>query len=150
MGKKNQFIDHHTVTEHLSPHTYSKQLYKGILADRSKAVFNGRVFIAEGAKGSRSEQLNKNLLLSKKAEINTKPELQIYNDDVKATHGATVGQLDLEQLFYLQSRGISRKEAWNILCRGFSLDFIDELNELDLDAFHQSMIREIDGLGDEN
>ena len=95
------------------------------LSDQSQGVFNGQVYIAPNASKSRSEQINKNLMLSKQAENNTKPELRIYNDNVKATHGATVGQLDKEQSFYLQSRGYTYQEALKTLSKAFVFDLID-------------------------
>jgi Fe-S cluster assembly protein SufD len=119
LAKEAQFIDHHTVIEHRVGHTTSSQKYNGVLADKAKAVFNGKVVIVRDAQKSSSEQLNRNLLLSKQAEINTKPELQIDADDVQAKHGATVGQLSEEQLFYLLSRGISENVARGMLTRGF-------------------------------
>ena len=128
-GDQKFYCDHNTNVEHLSKETQSQQIYKGILDQQSEAVFNGGVYIAEGASQSFSEQLNKNLLLSKKSEVHTKPELRIYNDDVKAAHGATVGQLDKEQLFYLQSRGLSQDQAWDYLMQGFVGEVLVELEE---------------------
>ena len=131
MNDEKSFCDHHTSIEHLAEQTQSKQLYKGVLSDQAKAVFNGLVYIAPGASQSSSEQLNKNLLLSEKAEVNTKPELQIYNDDVKASHGATIGQMDEEQLFYLVSRGIKPDKAWKTLCRAFTMDIFEDFEDQD-------------------
>jgi Fe-S cluster assembly protein SufD len=119
LAKDAQFIDHHTVIEHRVPNTTSSQKYNGVLADKSKGVFNGKVVIARDAQKSSAVQLNRNLLLSKQAEINTKPELRIDADDVQAKHGATVGQLNEDQLFYLLSRGITEKVARSMLTRGF-------------------------------
>ena len=99
VNHKNYFSDHHTSINHLVGETISNENYRGILSGQAQGVFNGRIYIAPHASGSQSEQINKNLMLSKQAEINAKPELQIYNDDVRATHGATVGQLDEEQGF---------------------------------------------------
>ena len=130
-GDQDFYCDHNTSVEHLSKETQSQQIYKGILDQKSEAVFNGGVYIAEGASQSFSEQLNKNLLLSKKSEVHTKPELRIYNDDVKAAHGATVGQLDREQLFYLQSRGLSKDQSWDYLMQGFVGEVLVELEEED-------------------
>lgn len=126
MNHKNYFSDHHTSINHQVKETFSRENYRGILSDRSQGVFNGRVYIAPGASGSQSEQTNKNLMLSKQAEINAKPELQIYNDDVKATHGATVGQLDKEQIFYLQSRGYTQGQALKTLSKAFIFDLVDK------------------------
>jgi Fe-S cluster assembly protein SufD len=116
----SQHVDHHTVVEHLVPNATSRQLYKGILSDSARAVFNGKVIVREGAHGTNAFQLNQNLLLSSDAEIDTKPELQIDADDVKCSHGAAIGQLDADQIFYLQSRGLTRAEAQKLLCAAFA------------------------------
>ncbi|MES2204210.1 MAG: Fe-S cluster assembly protein SufD [Pseudomonadota bacterium] len=119
LTKGEQIADHHSVIYHHVPHCQSKQHYRGILDDKSKAIFNGKVVFERDAQKSVTEQLNKNLLLSNQAEIDTKPELEIYADDVKASHGATVGQLDQQALFYLQARGIALEEAKALLMEGF-------------------------------
>ena len=126
---KDNFTDHHTVIRHLKGNTTSHEDYRGILTGKAKAVFNGKILIDEKASQSNSEQLNKNLMLSKTAEVNTKPELQIYNDDVKAAHGATVGQLDEEQKFYLQSRGYSEDKAKEILAKAFVFDLLESSSD---------------------
>ncbi len=126
VNNKNYFSDHHTHINHWVEKTISSENYRGVLSDQAQGVFNGRVYIAPDAGKSHSEQINKNLMLSKQAEINTKPELQIYNDNVKATHGATVGQLDKEQSFYLQSRGYTYQEALKTLSKAFVFDLINE------------------------
>jgi len=115
-----QHADHHTVIEHQVPHCTSREMYRGVLDGRSRAVFNGRVVVHEGAVKTDSSQSNANLLLSGRAEIDTKPELEIYNDDVKCAHGATIGQLDENQLFYLKSRGLSQEEARQLLTFAFA------------------------------
>jgi Fe-S cluster assembly protein SufD len=119
-----QHVDNHTNIEHFVADTRSEQLYKGILDGESRAVFNGRVFIAQDAQRSNSSQLNNNLLLSKRAEVDTKPELEIFADDVKAGHGATIGRLDPEHLFYLRSRAISSDDAVAMLALGFANDLV--------------------------
>lgn len=119
-----QHVDNHTSLEHAVGDTRSEQVYKGILDDEARAVFNGRVWIAPDAQRSNSSQLNNNLLLSVKAEVDTKPELEIYADDVKASHGATVGRLDDEALFYLRSRAIETNEAVKMLAQGFAQDVV--------------------------
>jgi Fe-S cluster assembly protein SufD len=115
-------VDHFTSVEHVAAHTTSAQTYKGILNDESRAVFNGRVHIHRDAQKSNASQMNNNLLLSSKAEIDTKPELEIDADDVKAAHGATIGQIDPEHVFYLQARAIPREQATAMLSRGFAAD----------------------------
>lgn len=129
LNNQSNFSDHHTTINHNVRETFSLEDYRGVLSDQAKAVFNGKVFIEEKAAKSNSEQINKNLMLSKKAEVNTKPELQIFNDDVKAAHGATVGQLDEEQRFYLQSRGYSSEQALQVLSKAFVLGLIDDERE---------------------
>lgn len=115
-----QHVDHHTRVDHQAPHCTSRESYRTVLDGRSHAVFNGKVVVHEGAIKTDSSQSNGNLLLSKHAEIDTKPELEIYNDDVKCAHGATVGQLDDKQLFYLRSRGISQEAAQELLTFAFA------------------------------
>lgn len=114
-----QHVDHHTVIEHQAPYCSSRENYRGVLDGRSRAVFNGKVLVAKGAIKTDSAQSNANLLLSSDAEVDTKPELQIDNDDVKCAHGATVGQLDEKQLFYLKSRGMSAEQAREVLTFAF-------------------------------
>lgn len=112
-------VDNQITVEHCVPHCRSDQIFKGIAAEQGKAVFNGRIHIHPGARGTDAVLSNRNLLLSSEAEIDTKPELEIYNDDVKCAHGTTVGQMDHQQLFYLQSRGISEDVAKRMLASGF-------------------------------
>ncbi len=120
-------IYHQTVTEHWVPNCTSNQFYKGILDDAGKSEFNGMVFVAKDANGTDSQQLNKNLLLSDNAKVWTRPQLQINADDVKCAHGATVGQLDENQLFYLASRGLSRELAQSLLTYGFAEEIIQRI-----------------------
>jgi Fe-S cluster assembly protein SufD len=122
MPTEGQHIDHHTTVHHLVPNCQSEQDYKGILSGRSRAVFNGKVIVAKGAQHTQARQQNKNLLLSPQAEIDTKPQLDIFADDVICTHGATVGQLAEEALFYLATRGIDRQEASSYLVHAFADD----------------------------
>ena len=122
-----QHIDNHTAIDHAQPHAASHELYKGILEGKSRAVFNGKIFVRKDAQKTDAKQTNKNLVLSEDAVINTKPELQILADDVRCTHGATIGQLDPEGLFYLQSRGIGREDARNLLIYAFARDIVDRI-----------------------
>jgi Fe-S cluster assembly protein SufD len=117
---EGQHVDHHTTVHHLMPDCSSEQDYKGILNGRSRAVFNGKVKVAKDAQHTNAQQQNKNLLLSPNAEIDTKPQLEIFADDVVCSHGATVGQLDEEALFYLATRGIDRMEASHYLINAFA------------------------------
>jgi len=122
-----QHTDTHSLIDHQKPHCTSRQNYKGILDGKSRAVFNGRVFVHEGAHGTDAEQSNKNLLLSSDARVDTKPQLEIFNDDVKCAHGATVGQLEEEELFYLLSRGLHADLARNLLSYGFAEEIVEKL-----------------------
>lgn len=129
-----QHIDHHTRIDHLQPRCTSRELYKGVLNGASRAVFNGRVVVHPDAKGSDALQTNHNLLLSEGAEIDTKPQLEIWADDVKCSHGATVGQLDEDQVFYLCSRGIDRAAARAILTRAFAMEVVNRVSLPSLQA----------------
>ena len=137
-----QHVDNRTSIEHVAGETTSAQLYKGILTDESRAVFNGRIRIEPQAQKSNASQLCRNLSLSKRCEIDAKPELEIFADDVKASHGATVGQMDPEQLFYFQTRAISRPEAAQAVARGFAQDVSLRMQNPVVRAF---VAREVDG-----
>jgi len=120
MSNDRQHMDNFMRVEHASPHCDSRQVYNGVLDDSSRGVFHGRIIVHEGAVKTDAKQTNRNLLLSDIAQIDTKPQLEIYNDDVKCTHGATIGQMDENAIFYLQSRGIPKKEAKTIMVKGFT------------------------------
>jgi Fe-S cluster assembly protein SufD len=122
-----QHVDNHTEIDHAKPNANSHELYKGILDGKASAVFNGRIIVRKDAQKTDSKQTNKNLVLSDEAVIDTKPELQIWADDVKCTHGATIGQLDAESLFYMQSRGIDKKNARSLLTYAFAQDIVDRV-----------------------
>jgi Fe-S cluster assembly protein SufD len=122
-----QHTDTHSLIDHLAPHCTSRQLYKGILDGKSRAVFNGKVFVHPGAQQTDAQQTNRNLLLSNDARVDTKPQLEIFADDVKCAHGATVGQLEDEELFYLISRGLHPELARNLLTFGFAEEVIDKI-----------------------
>lgn len=127
LARHRQHVDNHTVIEHIAPHCTSREFYKGLITGRAHAVFNGRIHIHPGAQQSNAELNNKNLLLSAMAEIDTKPELEIYADDVKCSHGATVGELDPQEVFYLQSRGIESRQARSMLSLAFINEVIEQL-----------------------
>ncbi|MBD3649650.1 MAG: Fe-S cluster assembly protein SufD, partial [Pseudomonadales bacterium] len=127
LPRHNQHVDYHTCIEHAVPHCTTTEVFRGIVSDRARAVFNGRIHIHENAQKTRAELSNKNLLTSDKAEVDTKPELEIYADDVQCAHGAPVAQLEEEALYYLGSRGISRKEAEVMLSFGFINELVDKL-----------------------
>jgi Fe-S cluster assembly protein SufD len=119
LHQDQQLTDHHIIIEHAAPHTKSDMDFRGVAAKQSRGVFNGKVKVLAQAKKTQAHQVNHNLVLSPLAEINTKPDLEVYADDVQCSHGATVGQLDEEALFYLCSRGIAAAEAATILLQGF-------------------------------
>ncbi|MDF1827787.1 MAG: Fe-S cluster assembly protein SufD [Legionellaceae bacterium] len=123
----SQHVDHHTVVKHAVPDCTSEQDYKGILNGSARAVFNGKVQVAHGAQKTEAKQYNKNILLSSKAEVDTKPQLEIYADDVVCAHGATVGQLDEDALFYLATRGIDAELAQHYLVQAFLTDNIRKI-----------------------
>lgn len=123
-ARGEQHIDQRVQVRHLAPLTNSSQLFKGVLKDRARGILNGKIYIAAGAQKVNSSQLNHNLLLSSTAEADTKPELEIFADDVKANHGASVGRLDEDKLFYLLSRGIPHAQAVSMLARAFVSDVL--------------------------
>lgn len=122
-----QQVDHCTQIDHVSPHTRSEEFYKGIIDDRARATFNGKVIVREQAIKSKAQQLNKNLLLSPSAEVNSKPQLEIFTDDIQCTHGASIGQLDKDALFYLRTRGLTVTSATDLLVKAFIQDIIEQM-----------------------
>ena len=128
LGVKRQHVDNHTRINHNKAHGISREYYKGILDDRARGVFQGRVVVAEDAQKTDSEMNNRNLLLSNDAEADTKPQLEIYADDVKCAHGVTVGQLEEKSIFYLQSRGIDKESARNVLTFAFANEMVDKVS----------------------
>ena len=140
--KDGQHIDNHTRVDHSVFGCKSQQIYKGIISGKSRAVFNGKIFVHPEAKKTIAHQINKNLVFSNKAEIHTKPELEIYNDDVRCTHGATVGQLNNEALFYLRSRGINKLTAEHLLAYAFANEIIEKLpHKAVAERIHQRIIK---------
>ena len=130
-----QHVDNHTWLDHAVPHCPSWEMYKGLLAGDARAVFNGRIVVREGAQKTDAKQSNKNLLLGDGALVYTRPQLEIYANDVKCTHGATIGRLDEESLFYLRTRGIGKDEAKRVLVRAFAGDLIDKVPVPELRTF---------------
>lgn len=124
MATGQQHVDSHTRIDHVKPHGCSRELYKGILDGKARGVFNGKIFVNKSAPKTDAKQTNKNLLLSEEASIDTKPQLEIYNNDVKCTHGSTIGQLDQDALFYLRARGIGLEEARSVLTYAFASEII--------------------------
>jgi Fe-S cluster assembly protein SufD len=127
LTKDEQLADHHMIVEHAQPHCASHEYFNGILDDKSKGVFHGRILVQQIAQKTDAKQTNKNLLLSDDATADTKPQLEIYADDVKCTHGATIGQLNDESIFYLRSRGIGRENARRMLIHAFAGEIIERI-----------------------
>ena len=123
----NTLADNHTVVDHKKAHSFSNELYKGIMDEASKGVFNGKIFVRPQAQKTNAFQANRNILLSDKAAVNTKPQLEIWADDVKCSHGCTTGQLDEEAMFYLRARGISKEAARAMLLYAFSGEVVDKI-----------------------
>lgn len=119
VAREGQHLDQFVIVDHRAPRARSNQLFKNVVSSRARAVFNGKVIVGNGCIGTDARQLNRNLLLGKLAEVDTRPQLEIFNDDVKCSHGATIGRLSTEELFYLESRGISKTKAVDLLCRAF-------------------------------
>jgi len=120
-------VDNHTIVDNVKPHCFSNELYKGIVDDEATAVFNGKIFVQRDAQKTNAFQSNKNILLSENATVNTKPQLEIFADDVKCSHGCTVGQLDEEGMFYLRSRGVTEKTAKSLLVHAFAIDILEHI-----------------------
>ncbi|MEZ4752108.1 MAG: Fe-S cluster assembly protein SufD [Bdellovibrionota bacterium] len=132
IGSENQCLDNRTVIDHQVEDGTSREFYKGILDDKARGAFSGKVLVESGAQRTDSEQNNRNLLLSDDAEADAKPQLEIYADDVKCSHGATVGQLDSDQIFYLRARGIGEAEARALLTAAFAMDLVEAVSRDDI------------------
>jgi Fe-S cluster assembly protein SufD len=140
----SEHVDYHSTIEHAVPHCTTDEVFRGIIGDEARAVFNGRIHIHPDAQKTRAELSNKNLLTSASAEINTKPELEIYADDVQCAHGATVAQLDEGMLHYLRTRGVGRDEAEVMLSYGFINELVEALdNEALKDFLHPLLARRL-------
>lgn len=140
--KGNSHVDNHTVVDNVKPHCESNELYKGIVDDNGTAVFNGKIFVQKDAQKTNAFQSNKNILLSENASVNTKPQLEIFADDVKCSHGCTVGQLDEEGLFYLRSRGIGEKAARSLLIHAFAVDILEHIKPEPIREYVDQLISE--------
>jgi Fe-S cluster assembly protein SufD len=134
-------VDNHTNVDHIKPHSVSNELYKGVLADKSRGVFNGKIFVRQEAQKTVAFQQNNNILLSEDAVVNTKPQLEIWADDVKCSHGCTAGQLDEEALFYLQARGIGKEKAKGLLLYAFAGEVLDNIKN---EAFKDYCIQQVE------
>ena len=140
--KGNSHVDNHTVVDNARPNCMSNELYKGIIDDSATAVFNGKIFVQQIAQKTNAYQSNKNILLSETASVNTKPQLEIFADDVKCSHGCTVGKLDEEGLFYLRSRGIPEKIARSLLVHAFAVDILEHIKPEPLRNYVDGLISE--------
>ncbi len=142
LQKGNSHVDNHTLVDNVKPNCYSNELYKGIIDGNAAAVFNGKIFVRQDAQKTNAYQSNKNILLSDSASVNTKPQLEIFADDVKCSHGCTIGQLNEEGLFYLQSRGISEKNAKALLLHAFAEDILDHIKLQPIREYVDQLISE--------
>lgn len=142
LGQNKDHIDNHTVVDHKKPHCNSNEVYKGVLDDESTGVFNGKVFVRQDAQITNAFQQNNNILLTDNASVNSKPELEIYADDVKCSHGSTTGQIDEEAIFYLQSRGISKRGAMKLMINAFAKDALERISIEPLQEYIDQKIEE--------
>ncbi len=140
LGSGTQHLDNYMLVEHAQPHCESRQFYNGILDDKSHGVFHGRIIVHKDAQKTDAKQTNRNLLLSDDAQIDTKPQLEIYADDVKCTHGATIGQIEENALFYLRSRGIDERSARKLLLLAFANECLDRMKEDSVRAHIEGLI----------
>jgi len=141
-----QLIDNHTLADHQKPNSFSNEIYKSILNDKSIGVFNGKVFVRQDAQKTNAFQSNKSIVLSADAVMNTKPQLEIFADDVKCSHGATVGQLDESMLFYMQARGIGKEKARRLLMQAFANEITDKISIEPLKAYlEDAIIKKLEG-----
>jgi len=140
--KGNQHVDNHTLVDHKVAHCESHELYKGVVNDKATAVFNGKVFVRKDAQKINAFQSNANVLLSDDSSVNSKPELEIYADDVKCSHGSTTGQLDEEAVFYLRARGLSEKTARKLMISAFINDVIEKIENEEVNTFVIQLLQE--------
>jgi Fe-S cluster assembly protein SufD len=140
LGAGKQLIDNHSLVNHKMPHCNSNEIYKGVLTENSTGVFNGKIFVQQDAQKTNAFQQNNNLLLSDKASVNSKPQLEIFADDVKCSHGSTVGQLSKEAMFYLQSRGIGEQKAKALLVNAFAFDVTEKIKIPELEEYINHLI----------
>ncbi|HXL11287.1 MAG TPA: Fe-S cluster assembly protein SufD, partial [Gemmatimonadales bacterium] len=137
----SQHADHHTVIDHAQPHCASHEFFNGVLAERAHGVFTGRIIVRPGAQRTDSKQTNNNLLLSTEARADSQPQLEIYADDVKCTHGSTVGPLDQTALYYLRSRGLSPETARSLVTYGFAAEILGRMQRPDVRERLDGLVR---------
>jgi Fe-S cluster assembly protein SufD len=140
--KGNSHVDNHTLVDNRMPNCFSNELYKGVMDERSTGVFSGKIFVRPDAQKTNAYQTNNNILLSENATVNTKPQLEIFADDVKCSHGCTVGRLDEEALFYLRARGISKEHAQAMLLKAFAESIIEQIKIESLKEYAEQLIEE--------
>jgi Fe-S cluster assembly protein SufD len=138
----NQVVDNHTLVDHRKPNCNSNELYKGIVDERSSATFNGKIFVRKDAQKTNAFQSNKNILLSDDGTINTKPQLEIYADDVKCSHGTSTGKLDADKIFYLRARGLSEASARKLLMHAFASEVVNLIKIEELRVLIENRIAE--------
>ena len=141
--KDLQHLDNHTIVDHIAPHCNSNELYKGVLSGKSTGVFNGKVFVRPNAQKISAFQSNANVLLSDDASVNSKPELEIYANDVKCSHGSTTGQLDEDAVFYLRARGLSEKSARSLITQAFIAEVVDKVEQKEVQDFIKNKLVEL-------
>jgi len=135
-------VDNHTLVDNVTPHSFSNEFYKGIIDDNATGIFNGKIMVQRLAQKTNAYQSNKNILLSDGASVNTKPQLEIFADDVKCSHGCTVGQLDEEGMFYLRSRGIREEKARALLVHAFAMDVLEHIKPAAIRSYVDHLISE--------
>jgi len=138
----NTIADNHTVVDHRQPNSFSNEIYKGILEDSSKGIFNGKIYVRPQAQKTNAFQANRNILMSDAATVNTKPQLEIWADDVKCSHGCTTGQLDEEAIFYLQARGIDKETARAMMLFAFAGEILDNIRHEGIRHYIEALVRE--------
>jgi Fe-S cluster assembly protein SufD len=147
LGDRRRLVDNHTTIDHAKPNCGSREIYKGILGDHARAVFNGKIVVRAAAQKTDAKQTNKALLLSEDAQINTKPQLEIFADDVKCTHGAAIGQIDDEAMFYLRARGLGERDARRLLIRAFAGEVLRRIPLTSLsDRLEQELMQRLPGV----
>ena len=140
--KGKQHVDNHTTVDHIAANCNSNELYKGVIDEKATAVFNGKVFVRKDAQKINAFQSNANVLLSDDANVNSKPELEIYADDVKCSHGSTTGQLDEEAVFYLRARGLSEKSARKLMVSAFIGEVLEHLENDSVVSYIERLLKE--------
>ena len=141
IGSARQHLDNYMLVEHRSPYCTSRQFYNGILEGTAHGVFHGRIIVHKDAQKTNAKQINRNLLLSDDSQLNTNPQLEIYADDVKCTHGATVGQIETDALFYLRSRGIDERDARRLLLQAFAGECLDRMKAGPLRDYAEAIVQ---------